>query len=175
MNRNLSERRFFQEPNGKCQSRNRFGTNPSLFHKPTEKHPVSSVGNEQTLSLLSRLSGGSREGNPRISKLLRKVKLLMMRSCRTTIFWPNVTLRSPTRDTSYPIKVRALFMTHGEVGDYHFTFMFRNKWFSVWQPDKNLYSREQAGKLAESDFNSGQVEAYAKRQIQTWINVGDVY
>jgi hypothetical protein len=79
------------------------------------------------------------------------------------------------KDTSYPIKVRALFMTHGEVGDYHFTFMFRNKWFSVWQPDKNLYSREQAGKLAESDFNSGQVEAYAKRQIQTWINVGDVY
>jgi hypothetical protein len=45
----------------------------------------------------------------------------------------------------------------------------------IWQPDKNLYSREQARKAGESAFASGTVEAYAKREIQSWINVGDVY
>jgi hypothetical protein len=38
------KKRFFREATGKGQSRNCFGTNASLFHKPTEKHPVSSVG-----------------------------------------------------------------------------------------------------------------------------------
>lgn len=83
------------------------------------------------------------------------------------------------KDVNYGIKARAVFMTHGfrpgEVGIYHLTFMSRSEPFHVWKPDKNLYSREEARKAAESDFNSGQVEAYAKREIQGWINVGDVY
>jgi hypothetical protein len=82
------------------------------------------------------------------------------------------------KDVNYAIKARADFMTRGfqpeEVGVYHLTFMWRGEPIHVWQPDKNLYSREEARKLAESDFNSGQVAAYAKREIQSWINVGDV-
>ena len=80
---------------------------------------------------------------------------------------------------SYPIKARALFVPHGfqpeEVGVYHLTFMSRGEPIRVWQPDKNLYSREQARKAAESSISSGSVEAFAKREIESWINVGDVY
>ena len=79
-------------------------------------------------------------------------------------------------NVDYEIKARAVFATpHGLVGKYHLDFMSRGEWFSIWQPDKNLYSREQARKVAESAFNSGQVEAFAKREIQGWISAGDVY
>jgi hypothetical protein len=40
---------------------------------------------------------------------------------------------------------------------------------------QNLYLREGARKAAESAFTSGAVEAHAKREIQSWIIVGDVY
>ena len=70
-------------------------------------------------------------------------------------------------------------MTHGyqpqEVGMYHFAFMSRGKSVVDFQPDKNLYSREQAKEVAESAFDSGQVEEYVEREIQTWINIGSVY
>jgi hypothetical protein len=83
------------------------------------------------------------------------------------------------KGVSYPIKARALFMSHGfqpeEVGVYHLTFMSRGESIHVWQPDKNLYSREQARKAAESSLSSGSVEAFARREIEGWINVGDVY
>jgi hypothetical protein len=74
---------------------------------------------------------------------------------------------------------RALFVSYGfqpeEVGVYHLTCMSRGENIHAWQPDKNLYSREEARKLAKSVFDSGQVEAFARREIESWINVGDVY
>jgi hypothetical protein len=80
---------------------------------------------------------------------------------------------------NYDIKARAVSVTQGsqpeEVGNYHLDFTFKGKGFQMWQPDKNLYSRERARKVAETAFTSGQVETYAKREIQSWINIGDVY
>jgi hypothetical protein len=40
------------------------------------------------------------------------------------------------------------------------------------QPDKTRYSREQAKRAAEFAFNSGEVEEYVRRQIQSWIHLG---
>jgi hypothetical protein len=40
------------------------------------------------------------------------------------------------------------------------------------QPDKTYYSREQARRAVERAFSSGEVEAYVKSQIQSWINLG---
>jgi len=83
------------------------------------------------------------------------------------------------KGVSYPIKARAPFVPYGfqpeEVGVYHLIFMSRGETIHAWQPDKNLYSREEARKLAKSVFDSGQVEAFARREIESWINVGDVY
>src|SRR5215813_12912878 len=80
------------------------------------------------------------------------------------------------KGVSYPIKAKALFVPHGfqpeEVGVYHLTFIPRGEPIHVWQPDKTLYSREQARKAAESRISSGSVEAFAKTEIESWINVG---
>ena len=82
------------------------------------------------------------------------------------------------KGVSYPIKAKALFVPHGfqpeEVGVYHLTFVSRGEPIHVLQPDKTLYSREQARKAAESSLSSGSVEAFAKREIESWIKVGDV-
>jgi hypothetical protein len=82
-------------------------------------------------------------------------------------------------EVNYEIKARAVFVMRGfqpeEVGIYHLAFMSRGEAVQIWQPDKNLYSREQARKVAESAFDAGQVEAHAKREIQSWIYTGDVY
>jgi hypothetical protein len=82
--------------------------------------------------------------------------------------------------TSYKVKAAAVFMGHGfnlaprieAQGLYQINFTFRNQDAEVWQPDKAQYSREEAKRAAESAFNSGQVETYAKSNIQTWINIG---
>jgi hypothetical protein len=40
------------------------------------------------------------------------------------------------------------------------------------QLDETYYSREGARRAAELAFSSGEVEAFVKRQIQSWINLG---
>jgi hypothetical protein len=80
---------------------------------------------------------------------------------------------------NYDIKARAIFMTHvlqhEEVGKYYLDFISRGEPVSNFPPDQNLYSREQARKVAESLFDSGQVEAYARSEIEDWINTSGVY
>jgi hypothetical protein len=80
------------------------------------------------------------------------------------------------KGVNYDIKPRAVFVPHGEkVGNYHIDFTFKDKTFAIWQPDKNLYSRERARRVAQAKFASGQVETHAISEIQSWINTGDVY
>jgi hypothetical protein len=59
-----------------------------------------------------------------------------------------------------------------EHGLYQLNFTFRGQHAEIIQPDKTQYSREDAKRAAEVMFNSGQVEAYATNQIQTWIHLG---
>ena len=77
---------------------------------------------------------------------------------------------------THKVKATAVFLVHGvepqEVGIYLLDFTLRGHSVETTQPDKTYYSREQAGRAAELAFSSGQVESYAKRQIQSWINLG---
>lgn len=80
---------------------------------------------------------------------------------------------------SYEVKATAVFMggfgfeltTSGmkEVGVYHLNFTVRGRQAEIYQPDKTRYSREEARRAAEIAFSSGQVEAHARSQIQSWI------
>jgi len=81
----------------------------------------------------------------------------------------------------YKIKAVAVFLSHGfnftaggmkEEGMYHLQFTFRDQLAEMCQPDKSLYSREQAKRAAEFAFNSGEVEAYATNHLQSWIHLG---
>jgi hypothetical protein len=77
---------------------------------------------------------------------------------------------------SHKVKATAIFLVHGiepqEVGIYLLDFTLRGRSVETTQPDKTYYSREEARRAAELAFSSGQVESYAKRQIQSWINLG---
>jgi hypothetical protein len=74
------------------------------------------------------------------------------------------------------VKATAVFLVHGvepqEVGIYLLDFTLRGQSVETSQPDKTYYTREQAKRAAELAFSSGEVESYAKRQIQSWINLG---
>ena len=77
---------------------------------------------------------------------------------------------------SHKVKATAIFLVHGiepqEVGIYLLDFTLRGQSVETTQTDKTYYSREEARRVAELAFSSGQVESYAKRQIQSWINLG---
>ena len=77
---------------------------------------------------------------------------------------------------SHKVKATAVFLVHGiepqEVGIYLLDFTLRGQSVETSQPDKTYYTREQARRAAELAFSSGEVESYAKRQIQSWINLG---
>jgi hypothetical protein len=77
---------------------------------------------------------------------------------------------------THKIKATAVFLVHSvepqEVGIYLLDFTLREQSVETTQPDKTYYSREEARRVAELAFSSGQVESYAKRQIQSWINLG---
>ena len=85
----------------------------------------------------------------------------------------------PHNRVSYEIKAKAVFVAQNvepiEEGRYHLDFTSRGKSVELWQPDKSLYSREQARQAAESAFNLGYIEGYAKSQIQSWIHTGGLY
>jgi hypothetical protein len=74
---------------------------------------------------------------------------------------------------NYKVKAKAVFVTYSltprEVGYYHFDFTFRGKWAEAFQWDKTRYSREEAKQASEFAFNSGRVEAYASRQVKSWL------
>ena len=77
---------------------------------------------------------------------------------------------------SHKVKAMAVFLVHGiepqEVGIYLLDFTLRGQSVETSQPDKTYYTREQARRAAELAFRSGEVESYAKGQIQSWINLG---
>ena len=77
---------------------------------------------------------------------------------------------------THKVKATAVFLVHGvepqEVGIYLLDFIFGGQSVEISQPDKTYYTREQARRAAELAFRSGEVESYAKRQIQSWINLG---
>src|ERR1700686_3886371 len=77
---------------------------------------------------------------------------------------------------AHKVKATAVFLVHGvepqEVGIYLLDFTLRGKSVKTSQPDKTYYSREQARRAAELAFGSGEVEAYVKGQIQSWILLG---
>src|ERR1700736_6018705 len=77
---------------------------------------------------------------------------------------------------THKVKATAVFLVHGvepqEGGIYLLDFTLRWRSVETTQPDQNYYSREQAEREAELVFSSGQVESYANRQIQSWINLG---
>jgi hypothetical protein len=79
-------------------------------------------------------------------------------------------------EQSHKVKASAVFLVHDiapqEKGIYILNFTLGGQHAETAQPDKTYYSREQARQAVELAFSSGEVEAYAKRQIQSWIDVG---
>jgi hypothetical protein len=77
---------------------------------------------------------------------------------------------------THKVKATAVFLVHDvapqERGIYILDFTLGGKPAETTQLDKTYYSREQAKRAAELAFSSGEVESYAKRQIQIWINPG---
>jgi len=80
----------------------------------------------------------------------------------------------------YKVEAVAVFETHGfnltevggESGMYHFSFTFRGQFAGFWQPDKELYSRDQAKAAAEQLFAFGSVRTYVENQIPVWVALG---
>ncbi len=80
---------------------------------------------------------------------------------------------TPFDEQSHKVKVTAEFLVHDiapqERGIYILNFTVGGRHAETTQPDKTYYSREQARGAVELAFNSGEVEAYVKGQIKTWI------
>ena len=77
---------------------------------------------------------------------------------------------------THKVKATAVFLVHDvapqEKGIYILNFTLGGQHAETTQPDKTYYSREQARRAVERAFSSGEVEAYVKSQIQSWINLG---
>jgi hypothetical protein len=77
---------------------------------------------------------------------------------------------------THKVKGSAMFLVHDvapqERGIYILNFTLGGQHAETTQPDKTYYSREQARQAVELAFSSGQVESYAKSQIQSWLNLG---
>ena len=82
----------------------------------------------------------------------------------------------PVDDETHKVKATATFLIHDvapqERGIYILNFTLGGQHAETTQPDKTYYSREQARQAVELAFSSGQVESYAKSQIQSWLNLG---
>jgi hypothetical protein len=77
---------------------------------------------------------------------------------------------------THKVKATAVFLVHDvapqERGIYILNFTLGGQHAETTQPDKTYYSREEARQAVERAVSSGEVEAYVKSQIQSWINVG---
>jgi hypothetical protein len=82
----------------------------------------------------------------------------------------------PVDDKTQKVKATATFLIHDvapqERGIYILNFALGGQHAETTQLDETYYSREGARRAAEFAFSSGEVEAFVKRQIQTWINLG---
>ena len=59
-----------------------------------------------------------------------------------------------------------------ETGTYCLKFTIEGQLVPMMQPDKMLYSREQAKEAAEFAFTSGEVKALIEKKIKEWIFLG---
>ena len=79
-------------------------------------------------------------------------------------------------DQTHKVKATAEFLVHDvapqERGIYILDFTLGGQHAETTQPDETYCSREGARRAAELAFSSGEVEAFVKRQIQSWINLG---
>ena len=77
---------------------------------------------------------------------------------------------------THKVKATAVFLVHDvapkERGIYILNFTLGGQHAETTQLDETYYSREQARQAVERAVSSGEVEAFVKRQIQTWINLG---
>ena len=77
---------------------------------------------------------------------------------------------------THKVKASAMFLVHDvapqERGIYILNFTLGGQHAETTQPDKTYYSKEQARQAVELAFSSGQVESFAKSQIQSWLNLG---
>ena len=82
----------------------------------------------------------------------------------------------PVDNQTHKVKATATFLIHDvapqEKGIYILNFTLGGQHAETTQPDKTYYSREEARRAVERAFSSGEVEAYVKSQIQSWINLG---
>ena len=82
----------------------------------------------------------------------------------------------PVDNETQKVKATATFLIHDvapqERGIYILNFALGGQYAETIQLDETYYSREGARRAAELAFSSGEVEAFVKRQIQTWINLG---
>jgi len=82
----------------------------------------------------------------------------------------------PVDDETQKVKATATFLIHDvapqERGIYILNFALGGQHAETIKLDETYYSREGARRAAEFAFSSGQVEAFVKRQIQTWTNHG---
>ena len=77
---------------------------------------------------------------------------------------------------THKVKATAVFLVHDvapqERGIYILNFTLGGQHAETTQLDETYYSREGARRAAQLAFSPGEVEAFVKRQIQTWINLG---
>jgi hypothetical protein len=82
----------------------------------------------------------------------------------------------PVDDETQKVKATATFLIHDvapqDRGIYILNFALGGQHVETIKLDETYYSREGARRAAEFAFSSGEVEAFVKRQIQTWVKLG---
>ena len=82
----------------------------------------------------------------------------------------------PVDGETQKVKSTATFLIHDvapqERGIYILNFALGGQHAETIKLDETYYSREGARRAAELAFSSGEVEAFVKRRIQTWIKLG---
>jgi hypothetical protein len=77
---------------------------------------------------------------------------------------------------TYKVKARAVFLVDQfpEAGKWHVGFDVQTTQPAVFAPDQRLMSKARAQQAAEHIFNSGLVERFIDRDLQSWIIIGAI-
>jgi hypothetical protein len=77
---------------------------------------------------------------------------------------------------AYRVKATGVFLVHQfpEAGKWHVSFDVQTTQPAVFAPDQRLMSKARAQQAAEHVFNSGLVERFIERDLQSWIIIGAI-
>ena len=104
--------------------------------------------------------------------LLRMVESVMMPFMADENVLIERDLTIPHKRVNYEIKVRAIFEERdhlNKTGRYQFSFESWGIHCELFQPNRKLWTRENAKEAAKKACDSGSIEQYVKSQIENWI------